>query len=172
MEALQDVEAAAGRLFATIGMTYVSDDPPPPLRLLREYQRSGRAWVAVDPEDRPVAYLLADLVDGNAHVEQVSVDPSAAHRGIGRSLIDHVTDWTRDQGLSSVTLTTFADVPWNGPYYRRCGFRAVPEAEMGPELAALWAREQARELGRRRRVAMARPVSPPRTTRTGRPGRR
>ncbi len=36
-----------------------------------------------------------------------------------------------------MTLTTFADVPWNGPYYRRLGWRDLPAAELGPELAAI-----------------------------------
>ena len=36
-----------------------------------------------------------------------------------------------------MTLTTFADAPWNGPYYRRLGWRDLPAAELGPELASI-----------------------------------
>ena len=76
LEALRDIESAAGRLFIGVGMTFVADDPPPPVELLRGHQQAGLAWVAVDPDDQPIAYLLADRVDGNAHIEQVSVHPS------------------------------------------------------------------------------------------------
>jgi ribosomal protein S18 acetylase RimI-like enzyme len=37
----------------------------------------------------PVAFLVADLVDGCLHVEQVSVHPGSARRGLGRRLLDH-----------------------------------------------------------------------------------
>jgi len=44
-----------------------------------------------------------------------------------------------------MTLTTFSDVPWNGPYYARLGWSALPEAGLPPELAA--ARQHERDLG-------------------------
>ena len=44
--------------------------------------RAGRAWVIADAADAAVAYAVAEVVDGRAHVEQVSVDPAhAGHRG-------------------------------------------------------------------------------------------
>ncbi len=43
--------------------------------------------------DRPVAFFIADLVDGCAHIEQVSVHPGCGRRGIGRSLIYHLEGW-------------------------------------------------------------------------------
>jgi hypothetical protein len=38
-----------------------------------------------------------------------------------------------------VTLTTFRDVPWNAPFYRRLGFEVVDELPSG--LAAIRAHE-------------------------------
>ena len=32
-----------------------------------------------------------------------------------------------------VTLTTFADVSWNGPWYRKHGFSEVAAEALGPE---------------------------------------
>ncbi len=37
-------------------------------------------------------------------------------------------------GLPALTLTTFAEVPWNAPYYEPCGFRRLAEAEITPGL--------------------------------------
>ena len=80
---IRDIERAAGLVFRDIGMPDIADDDLPTLAELDEYRRSGRAWVAVDGDDRPVAYLIADRVDGSLHVEQVSVHPAHAHQGIG-----------------------------------------------------------------------------------------
>jgi GNAT superfamily N-acetyltransferase len=148
---LQDIERAAGRCFRDVGMPEIADDEPLPLDELASYQRSGRAWVAADGGDRPVAYLIAEPVDGNVHVEQVSVHPGSARRGIGRALLDHVA-----AGAPALTLTTFADVPWNAPYYARCGFRTLGEDELTPGLRAIRRRESAAGLDRWPRVCMRR----------------
>jgi GNAT superfamily N-acetyltransferase len=153
---LQDIERAAGRAFGEIGMPEIADDEPLEVAELAEYQRSGRAWVAVDTVDVPVAYLVADIVDGNTHIEQVSVHPDYGRRGIGRQLIEHVADWSRQHGRSAMTLTTFADVPWNAPYYARCGFTIVTEP--APGLRRIRQREAARGLDRWPRVGMRRQI--------------
>ncbi len=160
LDRLRDIELAAGGLFADVGMAYISNHDPPPVELLEGYLRGGRAWVSTDLEDRPIAYLISDPVDGNAHIEQVSVHPEYGRRGIGRSLIDHTEVWAAGWGALAMTLTTFAEVPWNGPYYARSGFTSMTEADMGPELAFRWAEERARGLDRHPRVAMMRPVRP------------
>ncbi|MEE1940775.1 GNAT family N-acetyltransferase [Streptomyces sp. TRM 70361] len=156
---LQEVERAAGRCFRELGMDAVADDEPPSLGTLREYAADGRLWVAadpVDPRDRPVAYLLADPVDGNTHVEQVSVHPGSARRGIGRALIDHLARQAAARGEGALTLTTFAEVPWNAPYYERCGFRRLAHAELTPGLRAIRSREAAHGLDQWPRVCMRR----------------
>ena len=78
---LVELERAAGQVFRTVGMDRVADDDPGSVEELTTYAVDGRAFVAVDPDDRPVGYLVLDLVDGNGHVEQVSVHPSHARRG-------------------------------------------------------------------------------------------
>ncbi|MEU2254133.1 GNAT family N-acetyltransferase [Nocardia xishanensis] len=151
---LQDIERAAGKPFADIGMTAVADDEPPTLATLREFQRAGRAWVVTDAADRPIAYLILGLVDGNAHVDQVSVDPDHAGRRFGKRLIDHAVRWARANGLPAITLTTFTEVAWNGPYYERLGFRYLSAAEETPGLRALRTAEAEHGLDRWPRACM------------------
>ncbi|MFI7672935.1 GNAT family N-acetyltransferase [Actinophytocola sp. NPDC049390] len=148
---LRDIEHAAGAPFRDLGMAAIADDELPAIEELAVYQRAGRAWVWGTP---PVAYVLADEVDGYAHIEQVSVHPGHARRGIGRALIDHVGAWARARGLAGLTLTTFADVPWNAPYYARIGFTVV--TDLTPGLRAIRAHEAARGLDAWPRVAMRR----------------
>ncbi len=50
---------------------------------------------------------IAGRVDGNLHVEQVSVHPDSARRGIRRSLLDHLADQATREGAPALTLTTF-----------------------------------------------------------------
>jgi GNAT superfamily N-acetyltransferase len=156
LETLIAIERDAGRAFAAIGMPEIAADDPGSVAELEAFRTDGLAWVAVDGDDRPVAYLLGTVVDGCAHVEQVSVAPAFAHRGLGARLIDHLAAVAAAEGRPAVTLTTFRDVPWNAPYYARLGFVVVERAEQGPELAALVAEEAQRIPGDAMRVAMRR----------------
>lgn len=104
-----------------------------------------------------MGYLLLGLVDGNAHIEQVSVHPDHTRQGIGRTLIEAAAEWAAALGVPAMTLTTYRDVPWNAPYYARLGFRRVPEGQMTPGLRTIRAREAARGLDAWPRVAMRRP---------------
>jgi GNAT superfamily N-acetyltransferase len=161
LPALREIERAAGRAFAALGMHLVADDEPFPLESLRQYADAGRAWVRADADDRPVAYLLADVVDGCAHLEQVSVHPDAAGHGFGRDLVEHLVAWAAERGLPAVTLTTYVDVPWNGPYYRRLGFRPVEGTALTPGLREIRRAEAAHGLDRWPREVMRREVRPP-----------
>ncbi|CAH9415222.1 Acetyltransferase, GNAT family [Streptomyces globisporus] len=161
---LQDIERAAGEPFRALGMAFVADDDPPPLDLLESYRQAGRCWVATDPlsatGDRPLGYVLADPVDDALHIEQVSVDPAAARRGIGRDLIAHLAALAARRGMTALTLTTFTDVPWNAPYYARIGFRVLAEGELTDGLRAIRAEEAQHGLDRWPRVCMRRELSP------------
>ncbi len=153
---LCELERIAGEPFRTLGMDFVADDDTWTVAELEPYARGGRAWVIDDDRGDPVAYLLADVVDGAGHVEQVSVDPAHARQGLGRLLLETAADWARDQGLAALTLTSYADVPWNAPYYARLGFRVLDDDELAHGLRRLRAREAAHGLDRRSRVAMRR----------------
>jgi ribosomal protein S18 acetylase RimI-like enzyme len=140
-------------------MPEIAAHEPMTVDAMDAYRRSGRAWVlltAEAPDATPVGYALVDVVDGAAHIEQVSVDPAFARQGLGRRLIDHVAAEARGETRTAVTLTTFRDVPWNAPYYQRCGFRVLAESELGPELRAKRDAEATHGLDPALRVCMRR----------------
>ncbi|WP_240613389.1 GNAT family N-acetyltransferase [Brachybacterium endophyticum] len=94
--------------------------------------------------------------EGEAHLEQLAVLPSHARRGIGSRLVEACCAWARRRGHRRITLRTYADVPWNAPFYERCGFREVPPIDT-PFHRRLVEAEQAVGLDRHgRRVVMAR----------------
>ena len=127
---------------------------------LEIFRSAGRAWVTVDNDDVPVAYLLSAVLDDCAHIEQVSVTRSRARRGVGAALIEHLATIARGEGRPALTLTTFRDVPWNAPYYQRLGFTIVEPPDQGPELAVVVARETRSIPEAAPRVAMRRPLIP------------
>ncbi len=55
-----------------------------------------------------------------------------------------------------MTLTSFALVPWNAPYYTRLGFVTLPNADQSPELREIRRTEAERGLDTWPRVAMRR----------------
>jgi len=124
-----------------------------PSRLFEEAQRAGGLWVA-DVKGKVVGFALTSVVDGNLHLEEVDVLPEHGRRGIGSALVRTVCDTAGDRGLGAVTLTTFRDVPWNGPWYVALGFRDLRADELGPELCALVEREDTLGLRRAERVVM------------------
>ena len=142
---LVEIERAAGDLFRQLDPDLLADHDPGSVEELLPYADDCRAFVSVDAHDRPVGYLLVDLVDGAAHIEQVSVHPDHARKGLGRALIEHAASWASARALHSLTLTTYLDVPWNAPYYERLGFRSIPASEETAGLRAI--REHERALG-------------------------
>jgi GNAT superfamily N-acetyltransferase len=139
--ALPVLEAAADRLLeAALGQTLPASGwtaPVGPLFIL----------VAGNP---PVGFARVEEVGGQAHLEQLSVHPDSARRGIGRSLVAAAIDAARRRGYEWMTLCTFADVPFNAPFYASCGFEEL--AQPGPALAALRIHEEQAgldDLGRR-----------------------
>ncbi|UFQ18945.1 MULTISPECIES: GNAT family N-acetyltransferase [Streptomyces] len=169
LPALQDIERAAGEAFRALGMDAVADDEPPTVAELERFRRAGGAWVAAGGTGAPLAYLLSEPLDEPTvtatasrceHIEQITVHPRAARRGIGRALIDHLAGRTLAEGGTALTLTTFADVPWNAPYYARIGFRPLTEAELTPALRKIRAHEAELGLDRWPRLCMRRALTP------------
>ena len=111
----------------------------------------GALLVAVDPAyaEGPIGFahllwLAADDGAPTAHLEQLSVRlPEHGRRGIGTALVHAACEEARWEGHDSLTLCTYRDVPWNGPFYRRLGFEEL--ADLPPHLERLRAVE--RDLG-------------------------
>ena len=133
---LAAVEVAAGVRFRELGLDSIADDPGPTAAELAPHVDDGTIWVA-ETGDGVVGYATASIVDGEGHLDQVSVVPGAGGMGFGFGLITKVHDWAASEGLPSVTLTTFRDVQWNGPYYERLGYLTLADNELGPELRAI-----------------------------------
>ncbi len=154
LPALQEIEDAAAVRFEGHALAEAFDAAPTPLEALRDGLAARRLWVATDGQERLVGFALAAVVGDEAHLQEVDVLPSHGRRGVGRDLVEAVCTWARETGFRAVTLTTLSDVPWNGPFYEKLGFRPLAGAELTPALRTLLAEEVRRGLGGDARVAM------------------
>ncbi|WP_245582115.1 GNAT family N-acetyltransferase [Nocardioides halotolerans] len=92
----------------------------------------GFLLVAVGEDDEPVGFVHVLELDGHAHLEQLSVHPTHQRRGIGAALTRAAIAEARARGFDRLSLCTYRDVPWNGPFYRSLGFAEVAEADLAP----------------------------------------
>jgi GNAT superfamily N-acetyltransferase len=79
-------------------------------------------FVLVALQDARVDGFVHVLEQDGAHLEQVAVRLDAARRGHGRALVEAALAEAARRGHDRVTLRTYADVPWNAPFYARLGF--------------------------------------------------
>jgi GNAT superfamily N-acetyltransferase len=144
LDLLPEIDHRAEALFTVVGMTLPDTDLP--------HDDALAVFVAGRP---PVGFVELDEVDGLAYVREIAVLPSTMRRGIGSGLMERAAQWARDRGLPAVVLTTYAEVPWNGPWYAARGF--VELAGISPGLQAIRAREIAAGLDEPgRRIVMRR----------------
>jgi GNAT superfamily N-acetyltransferase len=151
LQVLPLIERAAAAIFRTTPYAYLADDDlvSSEVDLAHEH-----VWVAVDQDDKPIAFALVHLLDASVHLHELDVHPDYACQGLGRRLIATVADWARARGATALTLTTFADVPWNGPYYTRLSFRALDLATLSPGLQAVRQGEAEAGLPMEHRICM------------------
>lgn len=158
VELLPAVEMAAARLFLdrldALGLTAEMLENTNSVADFDHAQQAGRLWVAATAQNEPVGFALLAEIDGFLHLEELDVHPLHGRRGIGSALLKQVCAWAEAAGYPGVTLSTFRDVPWNGPFYARQGFRVLKPAELTPGLVRLREIEQGRGLRTDLRVLM------------------
>ncbi len=143
IEALIAVDLAAGQLFAPTGLLspeQIMDHVP--RSVLAEAIEAGHVLV-VRQGPQPAGFAMTSAREGSLYLDQIGVDPSHGRKGLGRALIAGVVQRARRDKMRRVTLSTFRDVAWNGPFYRRLGFRELPRGRMTgwmKELESLQAR--------------------------------
>lgn len=147
---LNDIERRAAELFPRGRIPDPGHTLSP--RQLRQSAEAGLLLVAADG-DQLVGFAAGQQTSDWLHLLEVSVDPAWARRGMGRGLVERMVAVSARLGLAGTALTTFADLPWNGPFYQKLGFRPLEPAEQPGWLAATLVAEQSQ--GLRRRIAMA-----------------
>nr|WP_193186671.1 GNAT family N-acetyltransferase [Nisaea sediminum] len=125
IERIREIQRAAGRLFLESPYPEIAEHEPDTAEELAAAQDRWWLWVSVDDRDRPVGALRVLPSGDGLHLRQLDVDP--VHAGAKRTagLVRSLGRFFAGRGFGHLTLTTFADVPWNAPYYERIGFRPL-----------------------------------------------
>jgi len=155
---VREIEDEAGALFMGLGLIDEALDLSFPLDDLIRLVESGQVWVACLADDLAVGMVIASVMDDAVFVEEMDVVPAHGRRGLGARLLATVCEWAEDRGHHAVTLSTFRDVPWNGPFYRKQGFRDLRPAEWTPGMRAIRAKEVDHGLRVSERVFMRREI--------------
>ena len=147
---LQKIEDEADELFASV-FSIAGWRPAPPGT--ERSRQPGFILVASDkPGSEPLGFAHVLGIPGDDHLEQLSVRPAMTRRGHGRTLVETVKGESGRRGCKRVTLRTYADVPWNAPFYASSGFvECDPDTDFLRDLSNV---EQQRGLGYGRRVQM------------------
>jgi ribosomal protein S18 acetylase RimI-like enzyme len=162
LDAVKAVERSSGERFRSLAdprLSRCADDEPFTEAELTPYIRDSRAWVAVEGT-AVVGFVIVDILDGCAHIEEIAVAAQFGRRGHGAALLREVDRWASSAGLAALTLTTFRDVPWNGPWYQALGFRVLEHDEWTPGLRQRRETEDAIGLPAGLRIVMRRELRP------------
>jgi len=131
---LPDIERAAATLFPADILPPELRSGAVPVEQLECARSEGRLWTAVTTTGRPVGFAIAAAESNTTFLQEMDVHPDHQNKGLGRRLVQSVITWARTLDHSSITLTTFENVPWNAPYYARLGFQIIAENQLSQAL--------------------------------------
>lgn len=153
--ALPHIERSAAQLFAEFGMHDVAGGDVTAAEAWEPHCANETIWVAVDDNDQPVGFLASGGQAPVLFIYELAVRRDWQRRGIGRALLAQAQGYAQRHSLVGVALTTFCDVPWNGPFYVRQGYEILGEADLPPSIRPVLEAEHGRwTTQERRRCAM------------------
>lgn len=158
VERLIFIEDAAGVQYGAQGIA--SDLPGLSPAQLESAIERGHVWVLATPDDEAQAFALVQPRPHALHLREIDVHPDHARRRLGQRLLVTVREHAQQLGLPAITLTTFRDVPFNGPLYERYGFERLARPDQPAWLRAIRDEEDAGPLGQWPRIAMRMVVDP------------
>lgn len=143
-----DIDTDASSKFGTIpALADLADGSHGPLEAatVEEWLSSGDVYV-LDDGANLLGFIALQPKDEVLYVAELSVLMSQQGRGLGGMLLEKAFDQARaitqvvGGDVAKVSLTTYPDVPWNGRWYRKHGFKEVEPHSVGP-----WHIEKARQ---------------------------
>ena len=140
------IDASATKKFASIPeLADLAENEEEPAKI-QHWLNIGRVFLA-EQSGQPVGFVAAYPIDGCLYIAELSVLSSRQGKGIGSCLLNVVFQWARERcvfdrtSIARVFLTTYADVPWNGSWYRRRGFKEADPAILGPSHVEIMAED-------------------------------
>ena len=125
LAALQEIERAADGLFEE----FFGPEPFGADSAATGTDRAaepGFLLVVAESDGGPaVGFVHVLELSGTAHLEQLAVHPDHLRRGHGRALVAAAVTEASARNHEQLTLRSYADIPWNRPFYEACGFVVI-----------------------------------------------
>lgn len=130
VEHLPNIERSAAQLFKQDSdLAWVADDSVLSAELHQSYIQAQNSWVA-EYGDQLIGFINGVEYNNTFHICEFSVVQEWQQQGIGRALLTKLEEVMRDRKLSTISVTTFKDVPWNAPFYEQNGFIELKENDL------------------------------------------
>ena len=149
------LERAAAQRFLETAHPELAAAPPSMTDAVLELALREDRLVVAEQDDALCGFALLDQRGEDGWLREFDVPPAFGGRGVGRALLAFSCAWARGRSCTRLTLTTFATVPFNGPFYERFGFAYLDENTLPPHLAGALGQERAAGLGDRCAMALA-----------------
>ncbi len=94
----------------------------------RKYSEWSQLFVCLNTQNLAIGFALLDIFDGNAHLEELDVDPEFHRQGAAKLLMSHIIEWARQKKLKYMTLRTFNTTRWSVNLYQKYGFEIIDDA--------------------------------------------
>lgn len=157
LEQLPEIERSAAEAFRGSSQPAIANDPPSPADFYPPMLAEGLVWVADDGGELIGFAACQHYIDA-LHLWEIAVRHDRQGRGAGRALMAAVIEEARVREAPAVTLTTFRDLPWNGPFYASLGFHGLTQEALNGRLTAILMRERRLGLDVAARCAMRLPL--------------
>jgi [ribosomal protein S18]-alanine N-acetyltransferase len=100
-------------------------DPWPPAAFFEELGMEDRRYLVIETDRRVTAYGGLMLVDDDAHIMTIAVDPERRRKGDGSRLLLGLVDVALERSASSLTLEVRVSNEAAAALYRKFGFVSV-----------------------------------------------
>ena len=125
--ALIAVDKAASVLFEPTGLLEAAAlNDHVPADVFEIEMPKGNVFVTRNQHGWAVGFALIRSRGEGLYLDQVSVHPDHGQKGLGRALVIRVITEAERRNLPHVSLSTFRDLAWNGPFYASIGFKEIP----------------------------------------------
>ena len=162
---LREIEDEAAQLFSGFNVLDESRDESFSERILANLIAMRQVWVCSVGDSGPIGMVIVSVWGRVVYIEEMDVVPAYGRQGIGTRLLSHVCFWAASDGHERMLLSTFADIPWNGPFYRKNGFSFVSESEWSERMQLIRDEETRRGLDVSARAFMEKYLLPESTRR-------
>ena len=143
IEELQRVETAAARRFLAVPeLAFLASSGVTSKQTHAAAIENMLAWKVAGSDGRIQGFCYCERHEDSLYLAEISTHPDFQRQGVGALLLAEVKRIGQALGVSQITLTTYRDVSWNGPWYGRHGFVVINDAELTPVLACCLAHQR------------------------------